>query len=218
MKFRVIMAILIASLLHVSCEKDDNSNDSASGKLYVRSLYSIVTGIVSVDWYYMGVNGDFVKNPKNGVQPVNMEAEKKNNMQYTGTYSTYKSNGNSFIKINWSSGGTTTMGLKYENGEIVEMDLMGIMVRQTGLPKNYKLNGIYEGLSTDLYFRFSTDGAFIFKDYDLETYQWVTYNGKYEITGNNLKLKFDANSELLCLIAVLDDGNLIINREYYEKQ
>ena len=217
MKYRIIFAIVITSLLLVSCKKDDTDNAKSSGKLYVRSLYSIVTGIVSIDWYYMGEHGGFVKNPKNGVQPVNIEAEKNNNRQNTGTYSLYKSNGNSFIMITWSSGDLTTMGLKYENGDIVEMDIMGIMMRQTGLTKSLKLNGTYNGASTDLSFHFSTDGSFTFKDFNFDTNTWETYPGNYEIVDNNLKLKFD-DGLVLCLIAVLDDGNLIINREYYEKQ
>lgn len=219
MKLRIILAILIASLLLNSCEKDDSGDSgNAAGKLYVRSLYSLVTGSVSIDWYYMDDNGEFVKNPKNGVQPVDMVAEKKNNQQNTGTYTIYKENNNSYIKITWASGSTTTMGLKYQNGDISEMDIMGIMIRQTGLPKNYKLNAAYEGANTDMYFRFNTDGTFTFKDYDLETYKWETYTGKYEINGNNLNLKFDEGTVLLCMIAVLDNGDLIINREYYEKQ
>ena len=217
MKTRTILAILFATILLSSCKKDESDNPGSSAKLYVRSLYSLVTGIVYIDWYYMGDNGEFVKNPKNGVQPVDMVAEKKNNLQNTGTYTIYKENNNSYIKITWSSGSTTTMVLKYQNGDISEMDIMGIMIRQTGLPKNYKLNAAYEGASTDMYFKFNTDGTFTFKDYDLQTYIWETYTGKYEINGNNLNLKFDDGTILLCMIAVLDNGDLIINREYYEK-
>lgn len=219
MKFRIVFTLLMTALLFNSCEKDDSaSNDQSSGKLYVRSLYSLVTGTVSIDWYYMGGDGTFVKNPKNGVQPVDLVAEKKNNLQNTGTYSIYKSNDKSYIKITWSSGSTTTMELKYENGDIVEMDILGTMLRQTGLPKGYKLNALYEGSSTDLSFNFKSDGSFTFKDYNLETYEWETYTGKYEIAGNNLKLTFSDGTVLLCMIAVLADGNLIINREYYDKQ
>ncbi len=218
MKTRTILAILFATILLSSCKKDESDNPGSSGKLYVRSLYSLVTGIVYIDWYYMGDNGEFVKNPKNGVQPVDMVAEKKNNLQNTGNYTIYKENNNSYIKITWSSGSTTTMGLKYQNGDISEMDIMGTMIRQTGLTKNYKLNAAYQGASTDMNFRFNTDGTFTFKDYDLQTYKWETYTGKYEINGNNLNLKFDDDTILLCMIAVLDNGDLIINREYYEKQ
>ena len=219
MRYRIIFTILITHLLLFSCKKDDlGGNDQSSDKLYVRSLYSLVTGIVSIDWYYMGNDGNFVKNPKNGVQPVDFESEKKNNLQNTGTYIIYNSNGNSYIKITWASGSTTTMALKYENGDIVEMDIMGTMLRQTGLPKGFKLNALYEGSSTDLSFNFKSDGSFVFKDYNMDTYEWETYTGKYEITGNNLKLTFSDETVLLCMIAILDDGNLIINREYYEKQ
>lgn len=219
MKYKIILAILIAPVLFTSCKKDDAAEtNQSSDQLYVRSLYSIVTGIVSIDWYYLGNDGAFVKNPKNGVQPINLEAEKKNNLQNTGTYSIHSSEGKPYIKITWASGSTTTMALKYENGDIVEMDILGTMIRQTGLPKGYKLNALYEGASTDLSFDFNSDGSFIFKDYDIDTYQWETFPGKYEITGNNLKLTFSDNSVVLCMIAILDDGNLIINREYYDKE
>jgi hypothetical protein len=219
MKYKILIALLLVAFISQSCEKDESvKNDTPSGKLYVRSLLSLVTGIVSIDWYYLGNDGVLVKNPKNGVQPVDINAEKQNNLANTGTYRMYEKDGKSFIEITWSSGDKTTMSLKIENGIITEMDVMGIMVLQTGLSKGYTLNGTYTGLSTGLIFDFTTNGAFTLKDYNYETGQTETYSGTYTIDGNNLRLKQQDNSILNCLLTALDDATLIINREYYEKE
>lgn len=219
MKIKLVLSALLMAILSNSCVKDDaDDTNNTSGKLYLRSLYSIVTGIVSIDWYYLGDNGVFVKNPKNGVQPINIEAEKANNLQNTGTYTIYEENGNSYIKITWTGNSTTTMQLKYKNGDIVEMDIMGTMMRQTGLPKGYTLNGKFKGYSTDLSFDFANDGSFVLKDYDYNTQKWETLTGNYTITGNNLKLKVNGGTVLDALLAEIDVNTLIINREYYERQ
>lgn len=205
----LIIILSIAPLLFASCEEETGNTGADGGKLYLRSIMYIATGKVDLGWYYLGNDGTFVKNPKNGVSPVNITAEKQNNIENTGTYII---TGNT-IEITWHSGDVSKLALKFKDGEIVEMDVSGIMVRPNGLPKGFTLNATYQGLNNGATYVFESGGAFSSKVY--ENGQWVNRKGTYSIGGNNLTLRNSDGSGTLCLLALLDDGAIVINTSYY---
>ncbi|MBK8953858.1 MAG: hypothetical protein IPM85_18120 [Chitinophagaceae bacterium] len=182
-----------------------------TGRLYLRSIMYIATGKVDLGWYYLGDDGTLVKNPKNGVQPVNVKAEKLNNNSNTGTY---KIVGNR-IEIKWTTGDVSVMPLKFKDGDISEMDLMGIMIRQKGLPKGFVLSGACKGFNNGGAYIFEKDGIFIRSLY--EDGQQVEKQGTFLVKGNNLILTFTDGTKEHCLIALLDE-DLIINNSYYTVQ
>jgi hypothetical protein len=182
-----------------------------TGRLYLRSIMYITTGKVDLGWYYLGDDGTLVKNPKNGVQPVSIKAEKINNNSNTGTY---KINGNK-IEIKWASDDVSVMPLKFKDGDISEMDLMGVMIRQKGLPKDFVLIGAYKGFNNGGAYIFEKDGIFIRSLY--EDGQQVEKSGTFLVKENNLVLTFSDGTKEQCLIARLDE-DLVINNSYYTVQ
>jgi hypothetical protein len=67
--------------------KNATYND-ANGKLYFRTFMWTGTygSTLEMTWIYMGNNGSIVRNPKNGVNPVNFAAELANNSDNVGKY------------------------------------------------------------------------------------------------------------------------------------
>lgn len=191
--------------------KKVNTTLTATGSLYLRSIMYITTGKVDLGWYYLGDDGTLVKNPKNGVQPVNIKAEKENNLEKTGTY---KISGNK-ITIKWATGDENTLSLKFKDGDITEMDVMGTMIRQKGLPKDFKLNSAYRGLNNGGVYNFESNGNFSRSLF--ENGERVEREGTYRINGNNLVLVFSDNTKELCLIALLDE-DIVINTSFYSPE
>jgi hypothetical protein len=191
--------------------KKNTVAQTPTGRLYLRSIMYIITGKVDLGWYYLGDDGTLVKNPKNGVQPVNIKAEKINNNSNTATY---KITGNR-ITIKWATGDQNILPLKFKEGEIIEMDVMGTMIRQKGLPKGFTLNGTYRGLNNGGLYNFESSGCFyrsIFEDGEK-----VEREGTYTIKGNNLKLVFSDGTKEDCLIALLEE-DLVINNSFYSPE
>lgn len=180
----------------------------ATGRLYLRSIMYISTGKVDLSWYYLGDDGTLVKNPKNGVNPVNIKAERENNYDKTGIY---KITGNK-IAITWATGDVNSFQLKFKDGDIVEMDIMGTMIRQKGLPKDFKLTGTYRGLNNGGLYNFESDGKFYRSVF--EEGEKIEREGTFTINGNNLNLVFSDGTKEKCLIALLDE-DIVINTSFY---
>ncbi len=114
---------------------------ATTGKVYIRSILWIATGYTELSWWFLGDNGVIIYNPVSGVNPINLALEQQNNNINVGTY---KIEGG-MLKAKWLKGNTSDLALKYKNGEIIEMDAGGIMVRQTGLSENYRISGTFQG-------------------------------------------------------------------------
>lgn len=188
--------------------KKTTTAQSPTGRLYLRSIMYITTGKVDISWYYLGDDGSLVKNPKNGVQPVNIKAEKLNNNSNTGTYKITGSK----IEIKWASGDVSVLPLKFKDGDISEMDIMGTMIRQKGLPKDFILSGDFKGFNNGGAYIFESDGAFA-RSLN-EDGEQVVKSGTFLVKGNNLILTFSDGSKEQCLIALLDE-DLVINTSFY---
>lgn len=219
-KLFILPAFLIASIFACSQTgskvknkqtKKVTTTQTATGRLYLRSIMYITTGKVDLSWYYLGDDGTLVKNPKNGVNPVNSKAETENNFEKTGTY---KITGNK-IATKWAKGGENTLSLKFKDGDITEMDVMGTMIRQKGLPKDFKLSGTYRGLNNGGLYYFESNGCF-YRSL-IEDGEKVEREGTYSINGNNLVLVFSDGKKELCLIALLDE-DIVINTSFYSPE
>lgn len=191
------------------------------GKIYLRSIRWIATGYTELGWYFLGDNGVIVTNPIYGLNPVNLALEQVNNWKNVGTYSI--SNGN--ININWLNGNKTKLALQYENGEITEMDAGGIMVRQKGLPDNYRISGTYSGSIS--FGDVGSSGTYIFgKDGSITVKTMGTVNtgvtaglsenekkGSYTIKGSTLMITYDNGVKETANIGLIG-SNLVINSKW----
>lgn len=213
----LLPAVLLISLIACSqsgsktkkiASEKTTATQSPNGRLYLRSIMYITTGKVDISWYYLDDDGTLVKNPKNGVQPVNIKAEKLNNSNNTGSYKITGSK----IEIKWATGDVSVLPLKFKNGDISEMDVMGTMVRQKGLPEDFALNGSFKGFNNGGAYIFETDASFARSLY--EDGAQVEKSGTFSVKGNNLVLTFSDGSKEQCLIARLDE-DLVINTSFY---
>jgi hypothetical protein len=199
---------------------------ATSGKTYVRSIRWIATGSTEISWYFLGDNGVIVVDPVHGLNPVNMAAEQADNFKNIGYYTI----ANNQINIKWLSGKTTTLGLKYKNGEIIEMDAGGIMVRQKGLPENYKLSGTYKGsisygtVASSSSYTFTRDGrvtrtqAGYASTADASGRANNTKSGSYTIKGTTLFVTYTDGTRETANIGVFSGDQLVLNGNWMSAQ
>lgn len=191
---------------------------AAKGKLYLRHIRWLASGGSSLNWYFLADNGTFVVDPIHGVNPVNLYAERMDNMKNIGIYTLTKN----LLKVQWVNGTTSEVGVEYKNGEIISIDAMSIVMRQYGVPAGFKLNGTYSGVlsaggvSSGRTFLFSANGSF-----NIQNTGYVSNSignarstnsksGKYSISGNTLTLSYDDGTIEKSTIAIWDN-RLVIN-------
>lgn len=196
----------------------------ANGKMYLRSMRWIATGNTELTWFFLGDNGVIVADPKFGTNPVNPALEQVGNDVNVGLYTV----GNGTLDVKWLNGKTTAYGMKTRNGEIIELDAGGIMVRQKGLPENYKLNGTYKGsisineVSSSATYTFSPDGT-VGVNYTGTAAQGRAENtnqGKYIIKGTNLLMLFADGTKINANVGTTDgtgNNNIVINKTWLTK-
>ncbi len=179
-------------------------DSKAAGKLYLRHIRWLATGGSSLDWYFLADNGTIVVDPKHGANPVNLAAERVDNMKNMGTYIIE----GDLLKIKWVNGTSTDVEIEYKDGDIIRIDALSIVMRQTGFPAGYKLNGTYSGvtgvgnIAAGRTFSFSDNGSFtgvntgyVSADPGNATAE-KNISGQYNITGNTLTLNYaDGNIE-----------------------
>lgn len=170
----------------------------AKGKLYLRHIRWLATGGSSLDWYFLADNGTIVVDPKHGTDPVNLAAERVDNMKNMGTYSIE----GDLLKIKWVNGTNTDVEVEYKDGDICRIDAMSLVMRQTGVPAGYTLNGTYSGvtgvgnIAAGRTFSFSNNGSFtgvntgyVSAEQGNATAE-KNISGTYNITGNTLTLTY----------------------------
>lgn len=113
---------------------------AVNGKLYLRSLRSVLSGYTDLEWFFLGDNGVIILNPMFGTNPINPSLEQTQNFNKVGLYTIGKKS----LDVAWLNGYKTSYPLEMSKGEIESLD-GGVMVRQNGLPDNLKLNGTYDG-------------------------------------------------------------------------
>lgn len=90
------------------------------------------------------------------------------------------------------------------------------MIRQKGLPKDFKLTGTYRGLNNGGLYNFESDGKF----YPTEVFEEgekIEREGTFTISGNNLNLAFSDGTKEKCLIALFDE-DIVINTSFYSPE
>jgi hypothetical protein len=193
-------------------------DQAAKGKLYLRHIRWLTSGNTSLNWYFLADNGTIVVDPIHGVNPVNLYAERMDNMKNIGTYTLTKN----LLKVKWVNGTTSEVEVEYENGEIIRIDAMSIVMRQYGVPAGFRLNGTYSGVlsaggvSSGRTFTFSKGGSFSIQNTGYVSNgvtNAVSTNsnaGKYVISGNTLTLNYDDGKLEKSIIAIWDN-RLVIN-------
>ena len=191
---------------------------AAQGKLYLRHI-RWMTGGTSLNWYFFADNGTVVVDPKHGVNPVNLAAERADNMINMGTYVMT----NNSLKVQWLNGTNSDVEVEYKNGELIRIDAFSIVMRQKGFPANFKLNGTYSGVSgvgdvaQGRNFTFSENGRFSVTNTgyisNQATNNTVSQNqsGTYRIIGNTLILEYAGGNVEMAPIAIWDDRIVINN-------
>lgn len=199
-----------------------------TGKIYIRSIRWIATGYTELNWYFLGDNGIIIVDPMYGLNPVNFALEQADNFKNIGYYSI----ANNQLNVSWLNGKKTTLGLTYKNGEIIEMDAGGIMVRQKGLGDNYKVSGTYTGSLS--YGNVASAGTYTFsKDGRFTKNQTGTVNtavgngrannsktGTYSIKGNTLFVSYDDGTKETANIGLFDGmpGKMVFNGSWMTAQ
>ena len=208
------------------------NSTSSNGKLYFRTMswYSSYGITLDLNWIFLGNDGTFVRDPKNGVNPINYAAELQNNADNVGKY---KIEGKK-LYLTLNKNRTATWGLEYnDKGEISAMDA-GLVTRPKAMPANYTLNGQYAAsavlpnVSSVHTLVFSHDGTFTLNKQgavstsDMSAISKSDSKGTYKITGNTLWLNFDNGETHTGTIWIweLDKGkrNLVINRSYFPQE
>ncbi len=191
---------------------------ATDGKVYVRSLYDVISGYYEISWWFFGDNGVVVWNPVHGVNPINLPAEQADNFNKVGNYN----NEGPQVKINWLTGYQANYKAEYKNGDFETLD-GGLMVRQKPLSDNYRLQGSYTGttksqsISSANTYVFGNDGmvsvnkAGYVNAGDFAGKSDETKNGTYVIKGYTLFINYDDGTKETSLIGIISADKLIIN-------
>ncbi|MCE3283301.1 MAG: hypothetical protein K0Q66_2038 [Chitinophagaceae bacterium] len=208
----------------------EKTSSKSSGDLYLRTY--MWTGMygssLDISWILMDDEGNIVKNPKHGVNPVDWAKEKAENAKQTGTY---KIDGKK-LNITWVDGKTASWSLEEKDGEYSIID-GGITTKQEGMPTNYRIEGKYAAsavmpnVSASHTLVFQKDGTFTSSNYGTVTTTDVTSEsqksnaGTYDISGNTLTMKFPDGKVEKSVITIWDmDGKkyLIIDNSSYPQE
>ena len=225
------MKTIFAFLLSVVLFACSNAKSgSADGTTYLRTLYTAFGGgSLTISWIYLGNDGTVVYNPKHGVNPVNIEAEKGDNAENVGSYKIQDDK----IKITWSNGKTDEWSIEKKDGEISIID-GGITTVPNRFKKGETIEGSYSAMALGGSFSrvetmtFRKDGTFgtststaVNNDYVSEIGE-NSSEGTYELNGNTLRMRFKDGKEQVANIAHWkEDGEkltLVINNSSFPQE
>ncbi len=212
-----LLCFLMIGLLLASCS---SSTDAAprKGTLY---LQSYIVGGLSIGWLWLGDDGNFVKNPVMGADPINMAVEKTQNAANSGTYT---KNGN-VISVTYFTGKKENWQMEYLEGKLNTIDGW-FVAPQKGMAANYKLKGKFTGnfkvgyVSKQQTYTFNNDGtltlsgmATVNVDGAGGTSTAEPEKGTYTIKGNTLNIKMNNGDQSIALIGLIPGAkpSIIIN-------
>lgn len=198
--------------------------DRIGEKLYL--CYSVRANALDISTLYLGKDDIIVRNPKLGLNPLDLEKEKQFNGSNAGNY---QIDGEKMM-INWSDGRTENWRVAYSTMSLYGIDGKMVSV-QKAMPPNYQLNGKYEisGLSHNgnlVTIEFSYKGGFITRSNNIAQHASnapipPNQRGQYSVNGNTLQLKFESGetaSAIICLPVINGKKYLVINNSYYQLQ
>ncbi len=196
-------------------------HQSPKGKLFLRA--SIFRGL-NLSWLFLGDDGTFVIDPKNGADPVNYALERQNNADNVGKYT---QSGNKII-ARYDKGNTREWAVDYQNGKLNTIDGLYSSLA-TSMPAGYKLSGDYTwtallaNVGTIQTFTFSTDGTFKLHGMGaVNTPQTSAISqenkgGTYSISGNTLRLSYNTGEKSVALIGIYQNSYIVLNNNYFKK-
>jgi len=224
------LTVFVLLLMLLSCNNDQQSSGGAAGTTYLRTLYTAFGGgSLTISWIWLGDDGTIVHNPVHGVNPVRIEAEKKDNADNVGTY---KMEGDKML-ITWSNnktdewsidrkdgkisiidGGITTVPNEFEKGETIEGQFAAVA-----------LGGAFSRVQTMV---FKKDGSFAIETSTAVSNEYVSeigktgQRGRYELDGNTLRMQFEDGKEQVATIAHWKDEDgtitLVINNSSFPQE
>ena len=184
---------------------------------------------LSLSWIYLGNDGTIVQDPKNGVDPVDINLEKQTNAENVGTY---KINDKK-IEVIWQNGKTAEWSIEYQKGEISAID-GGVVTLQKGMPSGYMLDGQYAAsamlpnVGQIKTFVFKPNGTFtlntmgVVQTEDVGSTAEANTKGTYSIKGNTMKINFDNGQKIIAVITVFGSGDekkfLILNNSSFPQE
>ena len=215
--------------------EDDRSQDAKGndtqrsiGKLYLRTqMVSYPNSYQIIQWIFLGDDGTIVYDPVHGVNPVDYNAERSDNINNVGKY---ELSGNQ-LSVRFDNGQSTSQRIETRNGSISYID-GGITSLQTGVPDGFILNGQYSGgavsknLSSTHTYVFNDDGSFSLGrlgSVHTETTDGTASSedrrgGRYFIQGNTLTLRYEDGGTEKAVIGVMNMNgkqSLVINQTHF---
>lgn len=194
--------------------------DGPAGFTYLRSVPMGNTQDIS--WIYLGKDGTIIKDPKFGVDPIDIISEKKHNAGKTGKYTIA---GNKMM-INWENGKNAEWSIDQKGSEFAMID-GGTAGKQSPMPDNYRIAGQYSAesilpsVSSSTTILFSKDGTFSqssFGGVNTASGSAVSQDiqeGTYNISGNTLRLNYSNGQKVISMITIWTLANgkkyLVIN-------
>lgn len=198
---------------------------ASTGDVYLRTV--MFRGL-QISWVYLGKDGVIIMDPKHGVNPVNLAAEKKDNAAYTGTY---KQVGEKLL-IAWENGKSAEWGIEFNDKKAISAIDGGLATKQPPLPADYRIEGRFSArastanLLSSTTLTFSKDGTFSQSSFggvstaDTSATSQSSTSGTYTITGNTLTLAFKDGKKTHSVITVMDLGKtyLVIDSASYPQE
>lgn len=216
-------------ILLISCTNQNSPGNN--GTVYLRTVFwnNSYGGSLEISWLYLGNDGTIINNPKHGLDPVDPEAEKKDNPDNIGSYK----NENNKLAITWFNGKTEEWTVEKSKGEVVAINGGIVSVPEKFAPGSH-IKGQFAAAAFSSSFSnvqtmvFKDDGSFaltsstaVMTD-DFSNYGENTRKGKYELNGNTLHLNFDDGQKQVANIAhwKQDDGKLelVINNNSFPQE
>ena len=224
---KTIFTIIISTVLF-ACSNAES--DSGNGTTYLRTLYTAFGGgSLTISWIYLGNDGTIVYNPKHGVNPVDMDAEKGDNSENVGTYKIEDEK----IKITWSNNKTDEWSIEKKDGEISIID-GGITTVPNQFKEGETIQGSFSAMALGGSFSrvqtmtFRKDGTFGVSTSTAVNNDYVSEIGKnssegtYKLNGNTLRMKFDDGNEQVANIAHWKEAGekltLVINNSSFPQE
>lgn len=219
---------LIHSFIGIAIILVLQSCGDSSGKLYMRTMTYWGGSSLEISWLYFADDETLVRNPKFGINPIDLKKEKAEN---ANNVATYKKNGDKMDLV-WGDGRTQSVNVEYKDGDLSAFD--GGLCSPA---KSYSISSFnnlrYSGLATagpvsrSMVIDFREDGTFSMNSLGAiggegnvvgSAASENKRTGKYTIKGNSIDFLFDDGTVWNTLSQPYDLGkqDIIINDQLFK--
>lgn len=199
---------------------------SAQAGLFMRTIFW--GSQLEISWLFFPGGNKVVRNPKYGVNPLNLQKEMAENSNNVGSYTLSGSK----MNVKWGDGKAYTINVEFKNGLLAGFD-GGVCSKATPFKFRYFDNKTYSGFATfgnisrSIVLFLGKDGRFntervgaVSGSGNLTGVAAAKANdgGTYSITGNTIVFKYANGSEWRALAQPYDLGNdeIIINDQLFK--